>query len=332
MKISVVMTTYNGEKYIYEQLESLYRQTRLPDEVIISDDNSKDNTVKIIKDFIAKNQIKDWILLVNEKNKGWQKNFIEAMIQATGDIIFLADQDDIWLNDKIEFMHNIMTRNKEIKCLVGKVITIDGNGSKFNNKRGFLEGNRSDEVKKIYFSEKFNTITLLGCAMCVSKEIVEIIQQINVKKFSHDSQCCRLATIIDGMYIVDRPVIKYRIHNANTSGVDNNINYGSTSIDKRINTIKENIIWLDEIYKYFSANNLPREKMDIILITKKMQEIRYEFLVNKSLLKYIKLFRFKRYYSNKSMLVGDFAYCYGINKIAGKVLWYSKRLKKLIID
>ena len=93
-KISVAMTTYNGEKYIEKQLESLRLQTRKIDEVIICDDRSKDNTEKVVTDYINKYNLTGWKFIVNEKNLGFIENFKKSMRLTTGDYIFLADQDD----------------------------------------------------------------------------------------------------------------------------------------------------------------------------------------------------------------------------------------------
>ena len=76
MKISIVMTTYNGEKYLTEQLDSLRTQTRLPDEVIISDDCSADNTNVMIEEYIKKYRLTSWKHIKLKKNVGWKKNFI----------------------------------------------------------------------------------------------------------------------------------------------------------------------------------------------------------------------------------------------------------------
>src|SRR5690606_17055698 len=97
MKISVCIPTYNGEKYIKAQLESILVQLKPEDEVIISDDSSTDNTIEVIKLF-ADQRIK---LFTNNKFKSPKFNLENALSKATGDIFFLADQDDIWEKDKI---------------------------------------------------------------------------------------------------------------------------------------------------------------------------------------------------------------------------------------
>lgn len=106
MKTSVVMSTYNGEKYITEQLDSLRTQSQSADEVIIADDCSTDHTVEIVRRYINQHNLSDWQVIVNQHNKGWRRNFMEAMWSASGDLIFPCDQDDIWRNDKIKVIRS----------------------------------------------------------------------------------------------------------------------------------------------------------------------------------------------------------------------------------
>lgn len=101
--ISVAMCTYNGEQFLKEQLVSILNQTVPPDEIIICDDQSKDNTVQVAKSVLA-NWNGKWRVIENEWNLGFRKNFEKAIQLCHGDIIFLSDQDDVWFPDKIEKM------------------------------------------------------------------------------------------------------------------------------------------------------------------------------------------------------------------------------------
>ena len=102
MKTSVVLSAYNGEKFILEQLESIRIQTVPVDEVIILDDCSTDNTAKICQDFIFRHNLSHWHIEVNTQNKGFVQNFYAGFQKATGEIIFICDQDDIWQPNKVE--------------------------------------------------------------------------------------------------------------------------------------------------------------------------------------------------------------------------------------
>ena len=111
------MTTYNGEKYVEEQLDSIRVQTRKADEVLIFDDQSSGKTVKIIQNYIGDNKLNNWKIPVNAVNKGWRKNFFEGIQETSGDVIFLCNQDDIWVSDKIEKMVQFLEQNEKISVL-----------------------------------------------------------------------------------------------------------------------------------------------------------------------------------------------------------------------
>ena len=103
LSATIVLTTYNGSLYIRELLESLANQSRKIDEVLIYDDSSSDNTVEIVEKFIVEFNLKDhWHLVVNQKNKGWKKNFRDAILKVGTDVVFPCDQDDFWFEKKVE--------------------------------------------------------------------------------------------------------------------------------------------------------------------------------------------------------------------------------------
>ena len=111
-KVTIVLATYNGARFIIEQLNSIFIQTRKPDEVLIIDDCSLDNTVSIIREYIEIHHLeRDWKIRVNDYNKGYEQNFYDGICSAEGDFIFFCDQDDLWDFEKIEKMINIMEQN-----------------------------------------------------------------------------------------------------------------------------------------------------------------------------------------------------------------------------
>lgn len=114
MRISVAMATYNGAKYLAEQLESFMIQTKQPDELVVSDDNSTDNTFEILEKFKSSAPF-EVILLKNEGESGYNKNFENALKNTEGDIIYISDQDDVWYKNKIEFMNEYIVKEK---CLL----------------------------------------------------------------------------------------------------------------------------------------------------------------------------------------------------------------------
>ncbi|MCI8527550.1 MAG: glycosyltransferase [Lachnospiraceae bacterium] len=129
MKVSVLLCTYNGEKYVEEQLKSLLWQTHMPDEVIIIDDLSTDNTVGAVKNFILENLLSEkWKLIVNEENKGWKRNFMEGIRLTKGDILFFCDQDDVWFQNKVELMYDFLEQHPEVKIAATDTTSWMGGG------------------------------------------------------------------------------------------------------------------------------------------------------------------------------------------------------------
>ena len=112
---SVCMATYNGQKYLREQIESILCQLSANDELVISDDHSTDSTVDIIRSY-GDSRIK---MYANELTKGVTHNFENALNKSKGDIIFLADQDDVWLPNKISKMekkfHDVKNKYNKLK-------------------------------------------------------------------------------------------------------------------------------------------------------------------------------------------------------------------------
>ena len=218
MKISIVLTTYNGEKYIVDQLESLKYQTRIPDEVLIFDDCSTDNTVKLIKDFIKENQLKNYFVFENCKNKGWRRNFMEGFSKAQGDIIFPCDQDDIWYKDKIESMTKILKENEDILLLSSKYELLYENNQAPRISAVLPEAKEGTEVQKLYLGHKWMHIRGIGCVFAFRRRLLEMAENIWHEDMAHDVCLWEAAYLSDGLYFYNYPTISYRRHDKNASG------------------------------------------------------------------------------------------------------------------
>lgn len=114
--ISVAMATYNGEKYLNEQLESILKQTVLPNELVVCDDCSTDNTVNLLNDFKEKAPF-DVKIFTSDKNNGYVKNFARVIEEAKGDYVFMCDQDDYWLPNKIEVVLKTFAENPKAQLV-----------------------------------------------------------------------------------------------------------------------------------------------------------------------------------------------------------------------
>lgn len=227
MRISIVMATYNGEKYIDEQLRSIFRQTYKPDEVIIRDDCSTDNTVQIIEDFIRKYQL-EWRLIRGKKNIGFEKNFSEALKEASGDIIFFSDQDDVWGKNKIQVMTLIMNKHKQILCLNSGYNCINSKGEKkriksipFTSNNGLIIGKvvRRNSISRFSAEEVLKYNISMGCTMAFRRELIADYQN-NAGEVPHDWLINIIAATKNGLFFYNNPLIRYRLHNENTIGVD----------------------------------------------------------------------------------------------------------------
>ena len=319
MKISVAMTTYNGEKFVEKQLQSLYDQTRQPDEVIIYDDRSTDSTVSIINNFILEKKIENWYIYINEENRGWRYNFYCAIEKCSGDIIFCSDHDDVWLDKKIELMVGVINKHPEIKCLSGGKVNIDENGDIIEKKEF------SGRLLKIGNRNNFNGVTLLGCTLCVTREIADLYLKINCRDFGHDAQLCRIAALIDSAYALDSQVIWYRIHGQNSSGIKKGIPVGSSDRQRRIDSLTQNIKWFD---KMLASGCFEGEVRDAAETAREFTRFRLGFLQGEKT-KYLRsAIKYRKNYLNKRMIWGDFSYKHNLNVTAGKIYWFFAKLFK----
>lgn len=317
------MTTYNGSKYILRQLNSILEQSKLPDEVIICDDESTDNTVEIIERFIIDNKIKNWYLYRNKVNKGWRQNFYDAVSLSKGDIIFFADQDDIWYPEKIKIMSDLMKKH-DMGALYAERDIINEKDELMKNRmeKPFFSG----KVKKVPLANSFYAIKTIGCCMCVSRKIVDIYLALNCPDCGHDSQCGRLALLYSSLWYVDKPLIEYRIHGNNSSGVTEEGSFGQSSLIKRIKDLENDIRWMQKLRE---DRSLSEDKRCILNCCNTAMLYRNRYLNSGRQTSFLGLLKYRNYYCNKSMLIGDFAYRHKINKLLGKIRWKSLKLMKI---
>ncbi len=238
--VSVAMATYNGEKYIEDQIASIFSQTYKNIELVVVDDCSSDRTVELVNKLARKNNIK---LFKNEKNLGLIKNFEKAISNCNGDYIALADQDDIWLKNKIEVLLNkidgysLVYTDAEIIDKNGKLT-----GESFSN-RNCLVG--MDSSNKEYFQYNIFNPFVLGCTMLFNSNLKHFILPIKLNKFNHDRFITIIASQVNGISYVNQKLFYYRIH-------ENNI------------TIKKNQLTFSEnLKKRGRRKSIPYEKKDL---------------------------------------------------------------------
>lgn len=231
--ISVAMTTYNGQLYIREQLDSILNQSLPVDEVIICDDGSTDGTVEILKDYEEKypDQIR---LFENDSNLGYRLNFKKAMSLCKGDYIFLCDQDDVWKKKKVELMLAKMKEMPRIQVLATSFTYIDGKGEKKpvvpergkSNNNLYLKEVPKGACVKVSFEEYYNHNFFQGCSLVLRKELKDWLVDHFSTQVAHDYLINFTAAKQDAMYFWNVSLFYYRLHEKNTIGVQKtNMNF-----------------------------------------------------------------------------------------------------------
>ncbi|MFC4323391.1 glycosyltransferase family 2 protein [Litchfieldia salsa] len=219
--VSIAMCTYNGEKYIEEQLNSILAQTRKPDELVICDDRSTDNTITIINHF--KNEAPFEVrLFQNLTQLGSTKNFEKAVTECTGDLIFFADQDDVWEKEKIQVMEQkfLESPNASIVITDADMVNQDLISLGYSlwesipftkEEQNIFQKNSLDVLLKK------NVIT--GATMAVKSESINKTTPFP-NKWIHDAWVAMIvASMNDGeIILIDDNMIKYRQHSNNQLG------------------------------------------------------------------------------------------------------------------
>ena len=209
MKTSVVMCTYNGEKYIEEQLCTIRKQSRKPDEVILCDDRSTDKTAEIIRNFIRTCGLEErWHLYENAENVGWKRNFMKALRHATGDLIFLADQDDLWHPRKIERMTRACEQHPEIGLLVCDCYPFDDASGE--RKKWFLPQLGKQDLMQVPIGRSFAESLRPGCTYALRCGMLEYIDEMWEEDCPHDLFFWCAALAQGSLYSYPGVLVKWR--------------------------------------------------------------------------------------------------------------------------
>ena len=204
--ISVCMATYNGEKYIKEQLESILKQLGNEDEIIISDDGSSDNTIEVIKS-LSDDRIK---IYINEGVHGFTPNYENALRHASGNHIYLSDQDDIWQKNKVETVEQYL---KEYDLVIHDCKTV-------NNSMEIMQQSRfcSFNIKSGFFRHLIKS-RYLGCCMAFKRDMLERLMPFPKRYdlLEHDIWIAAVGFLYYRTVLVHDPLILYRRHGDNVS-------------------------------------------------------------------------------------------------------------------
>ena len=221
--ISIAMATYNGEKYLREQLNSILAQTITDWELVVCDDCSKDPTVEILKSYQEQDdRIK---IFVNEKNLGFKKNFEKAIGLYSGDYIALADQDDIWHENHLEVLQELIG-DASLSCGNTRLMTADSI---------VTEKNLSDVEKllclpsdthKLMYRILLKSNPFQGASMLIKKQFLSKILPIPEGVLYHDAWIAACACFEKGIAYTFEPITDYRQH-------ENNVTVAARRLDSK---------------------------------------------------------------------------------------------------
>lgn len=233
---SVAIATYNGEKYIVEQLESIINQTVRPAEIIISDDGSTDGTLNVAETFLNKHKV-PFKILKHEENHGVIGNFSNAILNCKFSVVFTSDQDDVWLSNKAEELLNVFK-------LFPNALLVFSDGYLVDSKLRYLKSTLWKAVgldtkkfeEKDWFKYLLKGCIVTGATMAIKKDF--FCQSLPIpQEWLHDGWLAWLAVGRNGLVACPKKLINYRQHESNVVGMSPKGSYGR-KIKRWIDNIK----------------------------------------------------------------------------------------------
>ena len=202
MNVSVAMATYNGEKYLREQLESIIPQLSNNDEIIVSDDGSTDETLNILLEYKSRYS---FIKIYKGPRKGVFSNFNNALLHCNNDIIFLSDQDDVWIEGKVKYICSIFEDDSINLVLHNGYHYYDG----CTRMTKIINRYRKGWLNNLIFSSYW------GCCMAFRSSFINKFIPFKTNGCAHDQLVGLLGEKFATPLFVDKCLIKHRIHDNN---------------------------------------------------------------------------------------------------------------------
>lgn len=218
--IDILMASYNSEKYIESQINSILNQTYNDYHIYINDDISTDNTLNILQNY-KKQYNNIFSISQNSKRQGIKENFSTLMSKSTADYIMFSDHDDVWFDNKIEITYNEMaalekkySASTPLLVFADKTVT-DSSLNIINYSHNKIE---KLNTKNITFNRLLMGNVVSGCTMMINKSLKEICGHINENALMHDYWIALTAAALGHISYIDKPVMYYRQHSNNTFG------------------------------------------------------------------------------------------------------------------
>lgn len=283
-RVSVIMPTYNGGEYLKEQMCSLRDQTRKPDEVLIIDDCSTDNTMKIAEEFIKENGLENWTVTRNSETLGWRKNFWFGLLKASGDILFPCDQDDIWHREKINVLSRVLEEYE-------KISVVSCQWRVFENENELADISRCSVYEKDRISpvelhrNSFWAFSHAGCCECIRKEFMDRIKEYWNEEIIYDLFVFQTSVIDSSLYLYKDVFVYHRIHGTNVTPFGK----ARRNYDFVEETVKETVQHLEVLAKYAEDYKLPENKRNKVSRALIWSRLRSGFYFNRDYINGIKL-------------------------------------------
>ena len=230
-QIDILMATYNGEKYLKEQIDSILNQTYTNFRLIISDDCSKDSTRQIIKEYAKKD--KRIISYFQEKNLGYVKNFEFLLKKVENEIYMLSDQDDFWLPNKIENTYNKMQETNADLVFTDLEVVDKDLKMMYPSFNDYMKLTRKIEKYKNSYKLQYLYNCVTGCTLMSKRKFLNLILPLPTEsKYAiHDTWIASTVANKGKVEYLDEKTIKYRQHGTNQVGTDK-ISHGFKELDQ----------------------------------------------------------------------------------------------------
>lgn len=210
MRISIALATYNGERFLAEQLDSFRQQTIQPDELVVCDDCSTDGTIRIIEEF-SRTAGFDVRVFRNETNLGHVRNFERALSLCGGDSIFLSDQDDTWAANKVEIVLGEFERNPLIDVVVNDATYVDN----------VLTSLGTTVLERVLSVGAKKAGHIAGACTAISRRFRDLIVPFPDSACpQHDVYIHRWANLLGNKCVIETPLQTWRIHGNNSTSVN----------------------------------------------------------------------------------------------------------------
>jgi glycosyltransferase involved in cell wall biosynthesis len=324
--ISVVMATYNGAEFIEKQMESIRKQTVLPDEVLFCDDNSSDNTVDIIESYINQYQLNNWKIIINKNNLGYYMNFINGANLTRGDTIYFADQDDIWNIHKIEASENAFSKNKNVMMVQTNYMFIDQNDNKLQMNSNYHRVNTDKEIVELLINDMCK-FAGSGFTMGFKRDVILCIYSkklYEIKEFQfHDILVGLSAACLGKCLYLSNIHDEHRLHLHNaTQKVNQNVTSKRTkSIQiENFKNRKKYFTAMKKVLLSYKDRENPIEKIDALNKFINFNDIRINYYNTRKIKYFIGLLRNIKCYYDWKAIVADILFAFNINSIVEKYL------------